>query len=348
MDKSHPLLSIVIPHYNNFNILKECIESLLLITYKNYEIIIVDNCSEDNSYSLIKENFKNLNIYKTEKNLGYSGGCNFGAKYSKGDYILFLNNDTIHSVDFIEPLINFLEKNQDVSSVQPKIKNYYKKKYFDYAGAAGGFIDKYGFMFCAGRIFDSFESAEGNYTEDMEVFWASGASLFIDTKSWKEISGLDSDFFAHMEEIDLCWRLKNRGYKVGICGTSDVYHLGGGTLSKSSSQKVYLNFRNNLLLLHKNERGFAPLFILKRLILDGIAAFRFLLKLEFTFFYAVFKAHLVFYSMIPSTLRKRKAELLAQNSTTPNQVGRYQKSIIVDYFFNGKSKLSDLDKSKFD
>ena len=339
---------VAILNWNGLGHLKTYLPSVVEhSSSENVEILLIDNGSTDDSCDWVEDTYPSIRIKKLEKNFGFAGGYNKGLKEVNTDRIVLLNSDVKVTEGWIDK-VNTTMDELGLSACSPRILDYSSPTEFEYAGAAGGFIDKYGFMFCAGRIFDSFESADGNYTEDMEVFWASGASLFIDTKSWKEISGLDSDFFAHMEEIDLCWRLKNRGYKVGICGTSDVYHLGGGTLSKSSSQKVYLNFRNNLLLLHKNERGFAPLFILKRLILDGIAAFRFLLKLEFTFFYAVFKAHLVFYSMIPSTLRKRKAELLAQNSTTPNQVGRYQKSIIVDYFFNGKSKLSDLDKSKFD
>ena len=339
---------VAILNWNGLGHLKTYLPSVVEhSSSENVEILLIDNGSTDDSCDWVEDTYPSIRIKKLEKNFGFAGGYNKGLKEVNTDRIVLLNSDVKVTEGWIDK-VNTTMDELGLSACSPRILDYSSPTEFEYAGAAGGFIDKYGFMFCAGRIFDSFESAEGNYTEDMEVFWASGASLFIDTKSWKEISGLDSDFFAHMEEIDLCWRLKNRGYKVGICGTSNVYHLGGGTLSKSSSQKVYLNFRNNLLLLLKNERGFAPLFILKRLILDGIAAFRFLLKLEFTFFCAVFKAHLVFYSMIPSTLRKRKAELLAQNSTTPNQVGRYQKSIIVDYFFNGKSKLSDLDKSKFD
>jgi hypothetical protein len=310
------------------------------------EVFVIDNGSTDESCTWIESNYPKVKIVKLPRNYGFAGGYNRGLKNIEADRFVLLNSDVEVREGWIESVCSTMDKLR-LSACSPRILDHSSPTEFEYAGASGGYIDRDGYMFCAGRIFDSFESAKDNYTDDREVFWASGAALFIDVKSWNEVGGLDSDFFAHMEEVDLCWRLKNIGLKVGVCGSADVFHLGGGTLSQSSSQKVFLNFRNNLLLLLKNENGFWPAFILRRLILDGIAAARFLFRGEFAFFFAVTKAHLVFYAMIFSSLKKRFKESKAKQTSTPNLTGRYTKSIIIDYFFNGKSKFSSLDDSKF-
>ena len=340
MDKSYPLLSIVIPHYNNFNILKECIESLLLITYKNYEIIIVDNCSEDNSYSLIKENFKNLNIYKTEKNLGYSGGCNFGAKYSKGDYILFLNNDTIHSVDFIEPLIDFLEKNQDVSSVQPKIKNYYKKKYFDYAGAAGGFIDYLVYPFCRGRIFDTLEKDNKQYDNNFKVFWTSGTAFITRKKIFDYLRGFDEKLFCHMEEIDYCWKTYLIGYKNYVIPESVIYHKGAQSLGYDSIQKKYLNHRNSMILLLTNYQLLRTIknFII-RFFLEILSSFYELFKLRPSHFLIHYKTFIYLFFNLNYLLKRRQFIQKIRkydDSKIINSDTVLRKSLVKDYFLLNK------------
>ncbi len=312
----------------------------------NVEILVIDNGSTDKSCDWIKANYPNVKLVKLERNFGFAGGYNRGLKGIDADRFVLLNSDVKVSSGWIDS-VNSTMNELGLSACSPRILDDSSPKLFEYAGAAGGFIDKDGFMFCAGRIFDSFENEDGNYVQDKEVFWASGAALFIDAKSWNEVGGLDEDFFAHMEEIDLCWRLKNRGQKIGVCGSANVFHLGGGTLSKSSSTKVFLNFRNNLLLLLKNEDGFWPFFIFRRLILDGIAGFRFLVRAEFSFLFAVVKAHLTFYTMIYSCLKNRRVENKAKQSSNPNRTGRYTQSIIIDYFFRGINKFSSLDESKF-
>ena len=338
---------VAILNWNGIEHLKTYLPSVVKYsTNESVEILLIDNGSTDLSCDWVASNYPGVRIKKLDSNYGFAGGYNRGLSDIKSDRIVLLNSDVEVTKGWIDK-VNSTMNDLGLSACAPRILDHSSPTNFEYAGASGGYIDKDGFMFCAGRLFDSFESAEGNYTDDKEVFWASGAALFIDTIAWQEIGGLDSDFFAHMEEIDLCWRLKNRGKKIGVSGGVDVFHLGGGTLSKSSSQKVFLNFRNNLLLLLKNERGFAPAFIFKRLILDGIAATCFLLKFEISYSFSIFKAHMAFYSMILSTLRKRRIELEAQNTHNPNQVGRYKKSIIIDYFFKGKTKFSDLDNTTF-
>lgn len=338
---------VAILNWNGLNHLKTFLPSVVKHSIgEGNKVLVIDNGSTDESCSWIRQNYPNVELINLEHNYGFAGGYNRGLSGIKADRYVLLNSDVEVSEDWIKRVNNTMDE-MGFSACSPRILNLSYPSQFEYAGAAGGYVDKDGYMFCAGRIFDSFEDADSNYKDDREVFWASGAALFIDATSWEEVGGLDEDFFAHMEEIDLCWRLKNRGHKVGVCGSVNVHHLGGGTLSKSSSTKVFLNFRNNLLLLLKNEDGFWPIFIFRRLILDGIAALRFLLKGEISFFFSVAKAHLVFYTIIFSFLNKRRIENKAKQSSSHNKNGRYTRSIIIDYFFRGIKKYSQLDQSKF-
>ena len=336
---------VVILNWNGVNHLQTYLPSVA--TFSNVPIYIIDNGSSDNSVNWLTENHPEIGIIQLEENLGFAGGYNAGLKKINADRYVLLNSDVRVSSGWIESVNKSMLQN-NWSICAPLILDDKNKEYYEYAGAAGGYIDKDGYMFCAGRLFHSTEKLNLNYNKDTEVFWASGAALFVDSKAWDEVNGLDADFYAHMEEIDLCWRLKSRGYKVGICGTATVQHLGGGTLTKSNPLKVFLNFRNNLLLLLKNQDGFPILFITKRLLLDGLAAFRFLLKGELKYFSSVAKAHWSFFAMIPNTLTKRNTEFVAREKSRPNKVGRYKKSIVTQYFIKNHTKFSDLTKEDFE
>ena len=340
-------IAVAILNWNGIGHLKTYLPSVVEHSKDEGVVVyVIDNGSTDESCSWITENYPSVVLVKLDKNHGFAGGYNLGLESISADRYVLLNSDVRVSKGWIESVTTTMDS-KELTACSPLIMSDSSPENYEYSGAAGGYIDKDGFMFCAGRVFNTFERSHDAYSVDKEVFWASGAALFIDSKAWNEVNGLDSDFFAHMEEIDLCWRLKNRGYKVGVCGSSKVYHLGGGTLSSSSPLKVYLNFRNNLLLLLKNKNGFWPIFMLRRMILDGIAAVRFLIRGEFSFFFAVFRAHLIFYTMIFSTLRKRSVEKDSKSSNRPNLKGRYNKSIIIQYFFKGNTKFSDLETEDF-
>ncbi|MGZ4061294.1 MAG: glycosyltransferase family 2 protein, partial [Bacteroidia bacterium] len=234
-------------------------------------------------------------------------------------------------------------ENSTIAACQPKIKAFNDKKYFEYAGAAGGYIDKYGYPFCRGRILDHIEEDQGQYNDNKEIFWATGACLFVRSECFHLIKGFDEDFFAHMEEIDLCWRLKNRGYKIMYCANSTVYHVGGGTLNKTSPKKTYLNFRNNLQLIIKNHPPKYLFFkVFFRMNLDGVAAFKFLFSGQFSHFVAVLKAHKSFYGSLGKTLRKRRELKGLISSYTTSAV--YLHSIIADYYLRGKKNFSEIDR----
>jgi GT2 family glycosyltransferase len=255
---------------------------------------------------------------------------------------VLLNSDVEVPENWLTPQIAYLNSDPKLVACAPLILSYAEQDCFEYAGAAGGYLDKDGFAFCAGRIFYAFEKNTGQYNTNREVFWASGAALTIKSSAWKEVNGFDGTFFAHMEEIDLCWRLKNRGYKIGVCGEAKVYHIGGGTLDRQSSFKTYLNFRNNLFLLLKNHRSSALLpFILRRMILDGIAGIRFLTEGNFSYFFAVLKAHFHFYSKFFYYIKLRNTE--KKHWKTPNLCGQFRGSILVSFFLKHKHNFQQLD-----
>tara|TARA_Y100001954_G_C15809993_1_gene604660 strand:+ start:417 stop:1448 length:1032 start_codon:yes stop_codon:yes gene_type:complete len=341
------ITAVAILNWNGINHLKLFLPSVIENSNdEKVKIILIDNGSTDESCEYVSSTFPMVQIIKNSKNLGFAGGYNEGLKQVKADRFVLLNSDVMVTKGWID-IVNSTMAKFSFDICSPRILDYSSPTHFEYAGAAGGYIDPYGYTFCAGRIFNNSESESGKYLDDSEVFWASGAALFINSQTWEDVGGFDQSFFAHMEEVDLCWRVKNRGYKVGVCNSSSVYHLGGGTLAKSSSKKVYLNFRNNLLLILKNKDGFWPGFVVKRLILDGIAAFRFITMLQLTCAFAILKAHLIFYVMLPSYIKKRRIENKAKNLRKPNLTGLYKSSIIIDYFLKGKTNFSDLNKKRF-
>lgn len=302
-------------------------------------IYIADNASTDDSISLIENNFPTVKIIQNQLNEGYAKGYNDALKDLKEKYFVLLNSDIEVTNNWIEPIINLMEENPNISACQPKILDYNNKDSFEYAGASGGYIDNLGYPFTRGRIFDEIEPDNNQYDDVKEIFWASGACFFVRADHFNEVNGFDNDFFAHQEEIDLCWRLKIKGYQIMVHPRSVVYHVGGGTLDDSSPFKTYLNFRNNLFMLTKNLNFFSLLITLYfRLPLDGIAAVTLLKKKSgFLHLLAVLRAHLVFYVSIPRLLFKRQI-----NTAKTNLVGKMGFSILVKYYLEGKTKFSEL------
>lgn len=334
--------AVVILNWNGLAWLKQFIPTLIKYTpSKDADIVVADNASSDDSLEYLRQNHPEVQLIILDENYGFAEGYNRALDQVPHPYSILLNSDVEVSPNWVLPLSKFLKNHPETAACQPKIKDYYKKDYFEYAGASGGFIDYLGYPFCRGRIFNKLEKDEGQYDTPLSIFWATGACLAVKTEVYKKAGGLDSDFFAHMEEIDLCWRLKSRAYNIFAVPESTVYHVGGGTLSKISPKKTYLNFRNNLLTLYKNlpsEQLFKV--ILFRLILDGVAALKYLVSGEFAHIWAIVKAHFHFYGMINKFKKKRKENLEASVSQSIAEI--FPKMIIKEHFLNKKSKYSDL------
>jgi hypothetical protein len=339
-------VAVVILNWNGKKFLEEFLPSVVKNNPDFSEIIVADNASSDDSVSFLEKNYPSVRIIRNASNGGFAKGYNDALAVVDADYFVLLNSDVEVTPGWIEPVIAMMDKDKSIAAAQPKILSFHHKDEFEYAGAAGGFMDKNGYAFCRGRIFETVEKDEGQYNNDREIFWATGACLFVRASAWKEMNGLDADFFAHQEEIDLCWRLRNRGYKIMYCAASKVYHVGGGTLAKQNPQKTYLNFRNNLILMVKNKKGpFLFFKIFWRMCLDFIAGMKFLFAGEIAHFWAVQRGHFGFYARLPETLRKRSA--LKKNITHFATHGIYNKNIVVEYFLRGKKKFSDLDAKNF-
>ena len=335
MDNS-PKVSIIIPHYNNYNIIKDCLESIGNLTFENFETIVVDNASSDDSSQLLKNNHCDINFIQSEYNRGYAGGCNYGSEFAKGEYLLFLNNDTEHENNFIEPLVKFLDENDNVCSVQPKIKNYYEKNKFDYAGASGGFIDYLVFPFCRGRIFSSLEEDKNQYNNDIEVFWTSGTAFLTRKRIFNKLNRFDEQLFAHMEEIDYCWKGILSGYKNWVIPESVIYHKGGQTLSYDSPNKTYLNHRNSMILLLTNFNFFRSIYtFLFRVILEIISSIYDLLKLRPLHFLMHYKALIYLLFNINYIIKRRSfnSKIRTKNDTDIlSQSFILNESIVKKYF----------------
>ena len=335
-------VAVVILNWNSKKFLEKFLPPLIEHSHGEANIIVADNASTDDSIEFLQTQYPEIRIIRNQRNEGFAGGYNAALKQVEAEYYVLLNSDIEVTKGWIRPIIEMMDKDPLIGACQPKIRSYTNRSKFEYAGAAGGFIDKYGYPFCRGRLFLNIEEDHGQYDDPVEIFWATGACIFVRSHLYHEIGGFDADFFAHMEEIDFCWRLKNQGYKIMYCPDSTVYHIGGGTLPKISWRKTYYNFRNNCLLLYKNlpDNLLFEVFA-KRLILDGIAALKFLFTAGFKDFWAVSKAHLSFYSTLSKTKAKRK--LLKQGPL----INVYGKNIVFEYFIRGKKKFSDLDPKKF-
>jgi GT2 family glycosyltransferase len=337
-------IAVVILNWNGLSFLKKFLPTVVSCS-PEAEVWVIDNGSTDDSLAWVRASCPTVNVQENGHNYGFAKGYNAGLKYIPADYYVLLNSDVEVTPNWISPVLATM-KEMDFVACQPKIRDYNRKDYFEYAGAAGGYLDKNAFAFCAGRMFYEYEEDLGQYNDSREVFWASGASLFIDAEKFNEVEGLDVDFFAHMEEIDLCWRLKNRGYRIGYCADSTVYHVGGGTLNQLNPFKTYLNFRNNLFLITKNHFSSGLLLHLYcRLILDGVAALRFLSEGNFKYLWAVLKAHISFFASFGKMYKKRK--LIQQALHNPNLQGKYKRNVLFDFFLKKHKHFSELDSDHF-
>ncbi len=299
-------VAIVILNWNGAALLRRFLPSVLECS-RDADIYVVDNASTDDSVEVLKDSFPQVHIIQNDQNLGFTGGYNEGLKSIEADVYCLLNSDVKVTDSWLDPILSLFKKDQDIAIVQPKILDLNRPEYFEYAGAGGGFVDKLGYPFCRGRIFQALEEDKGQYDDITEIFWATGACMFIRSAVFKELGGFDEDYFAHQEEVDLCWRAKNAGHKVFYVGHSKVYHLGGFTLKNSNPHKTFLNFRNSLYTIVKNLPPKSALPILfSRLLLDGIAALRFLFQFRAKHAWAIFRAHLSFYRNFRRTYKKRE------------------------------------------
>jgi len=379
-----PKVAVVILNWNGLKFLQQFLPSVLQSTWPNLQLVVGDNGSTDGSVEFLKSRYATeITVIQNDENYGYTGGYNRVVNQVKADYYVLLNSDIEVTPNWIEPIIEMMESDATIAAAAPKIKAYDRKSYFEHAGAAGGFIDKLGYPFCRGRLFYEVEEDKGQYEQSGEIFWASGAALFIRSNCWFEAGGFDERFFAHMEEIDLCWRLKNMGYKILYCAQSTVYHVGGGTLNTENPFKTYLNFRNNLLLLKKNLPPMRSTWVIGiRFWLDLLALVRFLGEGKRKDAWAVSKAH---QSFVRSLFRKRergaknevleakreergmKSEVFGADSNAlhsetpnlatskgpaprtlhPNLSGLYKRSVVTQFFVKKKMRFTELDPKDF-
>ena len=333
-------IAVLILNYNGEEHLRKFLPSIISNS-PNCDIIVGDNCSSDNSIQLLETSFKEIQVIKLASNYGYAEGYNQLIKQVNNEYIALVNSDIEATQNWAEGLSSILDSDERIAAVQPKILSYTKRNKFEYAGAAGGYIDRYGYPFCRGRIFSTIEEDHGQYDDTREVFWASGACFMIKKSVFDELGGFDKDFFAHMEEIDLNWRMHNVGYKVMYTGNSTVFHLGGGTLSYDNPRKTYLNYRNSWSMLLKNlpeENRAAILF--RRWILDITGIFFYLFQLQLRNSLAVIQAQYYVFRNRKKINNKRSVVINSSNidpTIAPNKF-----SLVWQYFFKGKRRYSDL------
>ncbi|WP_338375605.1 glycosyltransferase family 2 protein [uncultured Flavobacterium sp.] len=323
-------IAVVILNWNGSTLLQQFLPSVMQYS-ENATIYVADNASTDDSIEVLKNEFPSVKIIQNKENFGFAQGYNEALQFVNEPFYALVNSDIEVTENWLNPIIELFDSEPKTAIIQPKILDYKKKTHFEYAGAAGGFIDKYAYPFCRGRIFETVEEDKGQYNDETTIFWATGACLFIKKEVFHELNGFDSDFFAHQEEIDLCWRAFNLGYQAKFTSKSVVYHVGGATLDVANPHKTYLNFRNSLFMLIKNlpsSKLFQILFI--RMLLDGIAACKFLLQGKFKHFLAVGRAHLHFYLKFGVCFNKRKSTF------KPNYFKI--KSIVFSYFI-GKRKI---------
>ena len=317
-------IAVVLLNWNGQKLLEQFLPALVQYS-PEATVYLADNASTDDSVAFVKASFPTIQIIENSSNLGFAGGYNMALKSIDADILALVNTDVEVTKNWLVPIIETFKTEPKTAIIQPKIKDFKNPEFFEYAGAAGGFIDQLGYPFCRGRIFDSLEKDVAQYEDDCEIFWASGACFFIRNTVYKELGGFDADFFAHQEEIDLCWRAKNRGYTIKYNSKSIVYHIGGATLNQGNPRKTFLNFRNSLFTLTKNlpqKKLFYVLFI--RLILDGIAGLRFLWQGKWKHVFAILKAHFSFYFLFISMYKKRDV----------NQMENYyeMKSVVISYY----------------
>lgn len=334
-------ISVIIVSWNALEHLQNYLPSVAATQYDNFEIILADNASTDGSKKWVEENFPGVRIATFDKNYGYCGGNNRAVPYATGDILLFLNNDVRVEPNWLNVIANCF-KNDEVAAVQPKMRSDTQPEYFEYAGAAGGYLDRFGYPFCRGRIFDFVEKDDGQYDNPTDILWASGAALAIRKNIFEQLRGFDEDFEFHMEEIDLCWRIWNNGYKVKFCPKSVIYHLGGGSLPMDSPRKVYYNYRNNLRMLWKNcSTDTISWRFTGRYLLDIIAAFRTLFQGKWEEFKAIAKAHYHFWKGFAATHKKR-ADLQKERKIDDDPAGILSINVVMEYFGKKKKTFREI------
>ena len=333
-------VAVVILNYNGEEMLRRFLPTVLENT-PGADVVVVDNDSTDSSVALVKERFPAVRLIVLDRNYGFADGYNKAMAMVDAEYALLLNSDVEVTPGWIEPLVEALDTDADVAACQPKVLDYKRKSFFEYAGAAGGFIDRYGYPFCRGRIFDTVEEDKGQYDNMSDIFWATGAAMLVRTAVYREAGGLDGTFFAHMEEIDLCWRMRARGYRIVCVPASKVYHVGGATLSAANPHKTYLNFRNNLLMLYKNlpANELGGVMRLRR-VLDYVAAFKFALTGESGHFKAVLRARRDFRRMKREYAATREVNLAATRTADIKERTAYL--LLWHRYAKGEKYYSDL------
>lgn len=317
-------VAVVILNWNGKDLMRKYLPQVIKNTLSDVEIIVADNASTDGSLEMLATEFPEIKTIIFDKNYGFAGGYNRVLAQLEHEYVVLLNSDVAPAANWIEPLIQLLDNDKNIAACAPKIKDDKDRTKFEYAGAAGGFIDKYCYPFCRGRIMDDIETDNGQYNDNSDVLWVSGAAFMVRRQIYLDCGGLDEDFFAHMEEIDLCWRMRNRGYRIVACGLGEIYHLGGASLSSTNPRKTYLNFRNNLAMLIKNYNKSSWWFIFYlRLMLDGVAGMKFLFSGKPKFCFAIIKAHWNIFGHFRSILRKRKILQPYRPNTLPKEIRLY-------------------------
>ena len=331
-------VSIVILNHNGRAFLEQFLPSVLKFS-EGHEVVVADNASTDQSVDFLKGHFPQIRLLEFNENHGFCGGYNRALNQLEAEYFAIINSDVEVTEGWIDPMLKLFEQDDKIAAVQPKLLDFNNKNLFEYAGGAGGFIDKFGYPFCRGRIFETIETDEGQYDDSNEIFWATGACFIIRAKLFKEYGGFDESFFAHMEEIDLCWRMKKDGYKVYSCSDSIAYHVGGGTLNYSNPRKTYLNFRNSLMVLIKNLSRTQLLWKLPfRWVVDYIAFLKFTLTGDFKDGLMIFKAHFYIIRNFRRVLKTRsKGKKLRFKAK-----GIYPKFLLFDYHIAGVRKFKDL------
>jgi GT2 family glycosyltransferase len=332
-------VSVVIINYNGRKYLEQFLPSILASTYSDMELIVADNASTDDSLEFLHSFYPAIRIIRLKRNYGYAGGYNEALKEVHSKYYILLNSDVEVSPGWIEPVIALMDSDQTIGACQPKILSYHKKEYFEYAGASGGWMDNLGYPFARGRIFDICEVDEGQYNDVQKIFWASGAALFVRAELFHQAKGLDTYFFAHMEEIDFCWRLQLLGFSIYVCPASVVYHIGGGTLPKGNERKVFLNFRNNMIMLAKNlPRRQSFWKIPLRIGMDFISAFKSLFAGQLVYFLAVGEAHLAFFKWV--LFKQKESVFPVQRKARLS--GWYLQSVAWKHFVEGKETFDEI------
>ena len=336
------MIAVVILNWNGVALLRRYLPQVLANTPAEIaDVWVADNGSTDESLDVLRNEFPQVKVLPFAQNYGFAAGYNRVLQQLDYEYVVLLNSDVAPAAGWLQPQLDLMLSDDRIAACAPIIMDDKRHEYFEYAGAAGGFVDFLGYPFCRGRIFDAIEVNTEQYSTDIDALWVSGAALMVRRNIYNEIGGLDESFFAHMEEIDLCWRMRNAGWRVVACSKGKVYHLGGATLSAANPRKTYLNFRNNLAMLIKNYNSRAWFFIfVARLLLDGVAGAKFLISGEAAHCWAIVKAHWALFGRLGLVLKQRKALKKLRSRTLSDQI--YKRSIVVDYYVRKRQKFSDL------